>query len=273
MLINGYTVDRSLPAFRKLFFLPDILKELDKEVVILKWANDMRSLPHPPQATKDRLDKLVSALNDFFDAEKCGGNWKIDQATYFAHNAGLQKKLLDWEQKADHKMKARYACAAYIILELMEIAEYTATEQDASDCLEYLQEQNFFPVRHPDPAHHTLKIKLHNGKNPKLYYEGQIVADLPEAKNYPSRGFATVAEHPATGYVGITKDGNLVNCSAFVIPPLKMRPVKVLLNQLYYVILQEDGSLIHNLRFCAELPTVPVRDVILNKDQVQWVPM
>ena len=273
MLINGYTVDKNLPAFRKAFFLPDILKELDKRFAIWKWADDMRSLPHLPLETKERLDRLFSALKDFFDEEKCEGNWKINQESCFEHNAGLQKKLLSLEPKVENKMKARFQCAGYIILELMAIAEYSATETDTSIILEYLQNQGFFPVHQPDPERHQLKIKLRDEKNPKLYYGEQIVTDLPESKNYPSRGFATVAEHPSTGYLAITKDGNLVNCSAFVIPALKKRPVKVLLNQLCYVVLQEDGSLIHNLRFCAELPSVPVRDVVLNKDQIQWTPM
>lgn len=273
MLINGYTVDKNLPAFRKAFLLSDILKELDKRFAIWKWADDMRSLLYLPQKTKERFDRLFSALEDFFGEEKCGGNWKINQVSYFEYNAGLQKNLLSWEQKVENKMKARFQCAGYIILELMEIAEYSATEKDTSIILEYLQKQGYFPISNPDPVRHMLTLKLRDGKNPKLYYGEQIVTDLPEAKNYPSRGFATVAEHPATGYVGITKDGNLVNCSAFIIPPLKKRPVKVSLNQLCYVILQEDGTLIHNLRFCAELPSVPIRDVVLNNDRIQWTPM
>lgn len=272
MLINGYTVDKNLPAFRKAFLLSDILNELDHQFAFWKWASDMCDLPHLPQNTRDRLSQLLAAMRDFFAGNR-NSNWKIDQDSYFECNTGLQKKLLNWGQKVDDKTKARFLCVAYIILELMEIAEYTATEQDESIFLEYLQKQGYFPISHPDSAHHLLTLKLRDGKNPKLYYGEQIVTDLPEVKNYPSKGFATVAEHPATGYVGITKDGNLVNCSAFVIPPLKKRPVKVMLNQLCYVVLQEDGSLIHNLRFCAELPNVPVRDIILNKDQVQWVPM
>lgn len=272
MLIKGYTVDKNLPAFRKAFFLPDILSELDHQFALWKWASDMCDLPHLPQNTRDRLSKLLAAMRDFF-AGSHSSNWKIDQVSYFEHNAELQKRLLNWEQKVENKMKARFQCVSYIILELMEIAEYTATEQDASTFLEYLQKQGYCSVYHPDPVYHLLKVKLRDGKNPKLYYGEQIVTELPEAKNYPTRGFATVAEHPSTGYLGITKDGNLVNCSAFVIPSLKKRPVKVLLNQLYYVVLQEDGSLIHNLRFCAELPSVPVRDVVLNKDQIQWTPM
>lgn len=272
MLINGYTVDKNLPAFRKAFLLTDILNELEHQFAFWKWASDMCDLPHLPQNTRDRLSKLLDAMRDFFAGNR-NSNWEIDQVSYFERNTGLQKKLLNWEQKIENKMKARFQCVAYIILELMEIAEYTATEQDASIFLEYLQKQGYFPISRPDPARHMLTLKLSDGKKTKLYYGEQIVTDLPEAKNYPTKGFATVAECSATGYLGITKDGNLVNCSAFVIPALKKRPVKVLLNQLYYVVLQEDGSLIHNLRFCAELPSVPVRDVTLNKDQIQWIPM
>lgn len=272
MLINGDTVDKNLPAFRNAFFLPDILSELDLQLAFWKWASDMCDLPNLSQNTKDRLSILLDALSEFF-AESYSNNWKIDQATYFEHNAGLQKQLLTWEAKVDNKMKPRFRCVGYIILELMEIAEYTATGQDISTFLEYLQKNGYLPVDHPIPGRHQLRIKLCDGKNPKLYYGDQIITDLPDAKNYPSKGFATVAEHPITGYLGITKDGTLINCSAFAIPALNKRPVKVLLNQLCYVILHEDGSLLHNLRFCAELPSVPVRDVVLNKDQIQWIPM
>lgn len=273
MLINGYTVDKNLPAFRKAFFLPDILNELDKRFAIWKWTDDMRSLPHLPQNTRDRLDKLFSALKDCFGEEKCGGNWEIDQASYFEHNTEFLKILLDWDRKVKNQMKVRFQCVAYTILELMEIAEYTATEQDRFSFQEYLQKQGYFPISHSDPVLHKLTIKLRDGKYPKLYYGEQIVTELPEARNYPTKGFATVAEHPITGYLGITKDGNLINCSAFVIPALEKRPVKVLMNQMCYVILQEDGSLVHNLRFWTDIPTVPVRDVSLDKDQIQWSPM
>ena len=272
MLINGYTVDKNLPAFRKAFFLPDILSELDHQFAFWKWASDMCDLPHLPQNAKDRLSILRGALREFF-AGNHSNNWKLDQASYFERNAGLQKQILTWETKVDNKMKPRFRCVGYIILELMEIAEYAATEQDISTFLEYLQKHGYLSVDHPTPERNQLRIKLCDGKKTKLYYGDQIITDLPEAKNYPSKGFATVAEHPITGYLGITKDGTLINCSAFAIPALKKRPVKVLLNQLCYVVLQEDGSLLHNLRFCAELPSVPVRDVILNKDQIQWIPM
>lgn len=272
MLINGYTVDKNLPAFRKAFFLPDILSELDHQFAFWKWASDMCDLPHLPQNTKDHLSKLLGALSEFF-AENYGNNWKIDQATCFEHNVGLQKQLLTWEAKVDNSMKLRFQCLGYIILELMEIAEHTATEQDISTFLEYLQKQGFLPAHHSGPVRHKLTLKLRDGKNPKLYYGEQVVTELPETKNYPTKGFATVAEHPSTGYLGITKDGNLINCSAFVIPALKKRPVKVLMNQMCYVVLQEDGLLVHNLRFFTELPTVPVRDVSLDKDQIQWTPM
>lgn len=272
MLINGCTVDKNLPAFRKAFLLSDILNELEDQFAFWKWASDMCDLPHLDQDTRNRLSKLLDAMRDFIAGNR-NSNWKINQVSYFEHNTGLQQKLLNWEQKVEHKMKSRFQCVAYIILELMEIAEYTATEQDASIFLEYLQEQGYFPISPPDPARHMLTLKLSDGKKPKLYYGDQIITDLPEAKNYPSKEFATVVEHPSTGYLGITKDGSLVNCSAFVIPASKKRPVKVLLNQLCYVVLQEDGSLLHNLRFCAELPSVPVRDVVLNKDQIEWIRM
>ena len=167
-------------------------------------------------------------------------------------------------------MKKQFQCLSYIILELMEIADYTATEQDLSIFLEYLQKRGYLTVCPSAPAHQQLIIKLYNGKKPQLYYGDQIVTDLPDAKNYSSREFVTVAEHPAVGYLGITKDGKLVNGSAFIIADTKKRPVKVLLNQMYYVILQEDGTLIHNLRFCTELPSVPIRDVTLSEDRIEW---
>lgn len=271
MQINGETVDRNLPAFRKAFFLPDILYELDGQFALWKWASDMCDLPHLPQKTKERFSVLRDALKEFF-AGNCSNRWKIDQASYFEHNGRLQKQLLNWEPKVEKRMTPQFRCVGYIILELMEIAEYTAKDEDISTFTEYLK-RDILPAQLSDPVRPQLKVKLRDGKNPKLYYGEQIVSDLPDAKKYRSSVFATVAEHPSTGYLAITKDGKLINCSAFEIPALKKRPVKVLLNQLCYVILQEDGSLIHNLRFCPELPTVPVRDVVLDKDQLQCTPM
>ena len=273
MLIHGYTVDKNLPAFRKAFFLPDILTELDNQFAIWKWVSDMCDLPHLPQTIKDRFSRLLAALSDFFGQEEYRSDWKIDQTVCFEHNAELHKQLLDCEKKINHEMKTKFQCVSYIILELLEIADYTATEQDLSIFLEYLQKQGYLSDCPSNPARQQLRIELHNGKDPKLYYGDQLVAALPDAKNYPLRGFATVAENPASGYLGITVDGHLVNGSAFEIEDTKKRPVKVLLNQMFYVILQEDGSLVHNLRFCTELPSVPVRDVTLNQEDIRWTPM
>ena len=195
MLIHGYTVDKNLPAFRKAFFLPDILTELDNQFAIWKWVSDMCDLPHLPQTIKDRFSRLLAALSDFFGQEEYRSDWKIDQTVCFEHNAELHKQLLDCEKKINHEMKTKFQCVSYIILELLEIADYTATEQDLSIFLEYLQK----------------KVQV------------------------------------------------------FVF--------KVLLNQMFYVILQEDGSLVHNLRFCTELPSVPVRDVTLNQEDIRWTPM
>lgn len=272
MLIKGYTVDKNLPAFRKAFFLPDILSELEQQFAFWKWASDMCDLPYLPQNVKDRLSMLLSALGEFF-SENHSNAWNLEQASYFSHNVGLQKQILIWETKLDNKMNPRFRCVGYIILELMEIAEYTATEQDISTFLEYLQKYGYLSVDRPAPERHQLRIELCDEITPKLYYGNRIITDLPSAKNFLLKGFATVAEHPTTGYLGITKDGALINRSAFVIPTLEKRPVKVLMNQMCYVILQEDGSLVHNLHFCTEIPTIPVCDVTLDKDQIQWTPM
>lgn len=273
MVIHGYTVDNNLPAFRKAFYLPDILTELNNQFAIWKWVVGMRDLPHLSQNIKDRLSKLLAAMSDFFGEKEYSENWKTVLITGIKCNTELQKQILNSEEKIDSRKKSQFYCLSYIVLELMEIADYTATEQDLHIFLEYLQKQDYRSGTSSGFAHQQLRIKLHNEKKPQLYCGDQIVTDLPDGRKNLLGEFVTVAEDPAAGYLGITKDGKLVNGSAFVIPELQKRPVKVLLNQMYYVILQEDGSLTHNLRFCTELPPVPVRDVTLSKDHIQWKPI
>lgn len=269
MVIHGCTVDNNLPAFRKAFYLPDILTELDNQFAIWRWAGGMRDLPHLPQNTKDRFSRLLAAMKDFFREEKYGTDWKAALITGFACNAELQKQILNSQEKIDSRKESQFYCLSYIVLELMEIADYMATEQDVNIFQEYLQKQGYLSGPPSGLAHQQLRIKLNNGQKPQLYCGNQIVADLPDGR----KNFATAAEDPAAGYLGITKDGKLVNGSAFIIPEPKKRPVKVLLNPMYYVILLEDGSLMHNLRFCTELPSVPVCDVALSKDQIRWKPI
>lgn len=264
MIINGCTVDKNLPAFRKAFFLPDLLHELDYQFAIWKWIGDMCELPHLSQNTKERFAEIKNAMRDFFENAK-GNDWTIDATSYSETRGGFMNHLRKWNQRIKPEMNVQFQSLCYIILELMAVAGYSATTQDESTFLAYLDKHDYFLTQ-------CLEIKLRGGKYPQLYYGDQMVTELPNTNRYPSRGLATMTEHPNVGFLGITEDGYLVNCSAFMIPALKKRPVKVLMNQMNYVILLEDGSLVHNLRFC-EVPSVPVRDISLDRDHMYWTPM
>ena len=86
------------------------------------------------------------------------------------------------------------------------------------------------------------------------------------------KGLAYAAAHPDTGYLGITAEGKLKNGSAFDVPPVEKKAVKVCINQGAYAVLYEDGSIAHNLRGLP-LPESPLKTIALAGARLEWETM
>lgn len=266
MKLQGYNVDKNLPAFRKWFALSDILEALDHQfAVIWDWINGMCDLPHLPEAA-EQFARVREAMNLYYG--DCSGlDTEMFRISDSACNEALVQQMNQWSENVKPEMLPKYQTMCFVLHGLMDLAEYSSGKEDWEKIREFLEEQELFKKK-------CLSIRMNGKNNPGLYYGNTLVTGLPGADREKNRQFGviTMSAHPDTGYLGISKDGRLINGSAFLISSLEKRPVKVLSNQMCYVILLEDGTLVHNLRF-SKLPEGPVRDVKLVRDQLSWTKM
>jgi len=252
-------IGKNLAAFRSAFDIPALLRQLKDPLAHYLWLNEMSQQSYLPEKTLERLEKAGKALGVLCFEESA----PVPVLTQ-ENDPALYAQLLQWQEDIKQDQKKKYQAVGVWLLSLMAVADRTASEEDTDALLHFLSEEGYLAFR--------LELRLNGKKQPLLYYRDKLVTALPAGEECRRYGWVTGVTDPESGGLGITREGKLDNRSAFPIPTPEKRPVKVLLSRMCYVILLEDGSLLHNLRF-SPLPERGVKDVKLVRDRISWTDM
>ena len=263
MQFNGFLVD-NIGSFRKYFSLKDLLESLDIQVVFLNWLETMLKSGGLDTHTEASIQHIQKAFFCWIkDLEDSNIN-QIILSKKETQKTSFESMVFRLEKEIIEEKKYSYWTLCFILCELLEISEYKMTEEDEE--LIY----NFF-VKQGLLTKDILKIHVKKNREVILLFKDNIIAEfLPvNTKLYEEKNIIIVSEHPDCGYLGITKEGKLYNASAYQVPEIQKKAVKVCMNQGGYIILLEDGSIVHNFRF-SNLPIVPMKNIDLYGEQILW---
>lgn len=241
MYIDGYCVD-SLDSFRMHFSLLALLEYLDQPVIFKKW---MQVLPN-----SGGMDESVCAhLRNLDTAFSCWcsevENPEIESLDCFTSKFSENSRF--FQEFLDHfpiKNSPFLLNGCYILHLLLEIAEQTVGDEEAAAV------SSFFLSKTD-----SLWICVHSDGPPVLHRGSREIEALPVPEDLPQfETLISAAQDADTGFLGIARDGSLINGSALWVPTPEKKVVKVLLSQNLYALLLEDGTVQHNLKWSPPLP-------------------
>ena len=266
MTLDGIKI-YDLTGFKQHFSMDELLLYMKNEVILQIWINELSGKDFLSEEEKWLMGELSSA----FTCWRCEKeNESIRSITGFAcfdqKNNEIFAELLK-EPPAKKQELFRNGC--YIIYLLTELGKHVITKEEAADIKEFLRPMGTVEDRKNEDqaqsSHNRSKemeqtknkylwICMDNGK-PYLYCQDKMIASLPAPKGlqqFPD--LVSAAQDPYTGFLGIDTQGRLVNGSAFPIADIKRKAVKAVLNSMYYAVLLEDGSIVHNIRWETGIP-------------------
>lgn len=271
MVFRGYTID-NIAGYRKYFDIEELLRALDGQVVFAHWINEAMESSELEETTASFLASIREAfrswsLSEENESVQDAKDWKclvenLD-AAWIKKIDAIEPKKAGKERKCFHNM-------VYLIVLLFKLANRQMEESDTEVVCDFLC-QNFAYGEKEGQA----RIFLHNvkGKDGAWYLQNGTKVIRKHKAEEGRLSFAkdlvqsSVDRH--MGSLGVTKEGTVWNASAFVLPKLQKKAVKACISHGHYVILLEDGSIVHNL-IEAETPYEAVVDVALSGTHLVW---
>ena len=264
MQFGDYSVD-NIGSFRLHFSVKDLLEALDIPFVFAEWLNNILE--------SGGLDTSTAVLVQ--EAKKHFWCWvnlshednvtmQISQEDSSCKKLRISNPFNRWEKKVKKGSEAVFQQFCFMLCLLLEIGNYSLSGEDEERIYNFLIEQG---VTEQD----KLRLVIIDKDKTGIFYGDELVAEMPRSNPQNCEAIRLIygASHPDTGYLGITNEGRIYNRSAFQIPAIEKKAVKVCINQGAYAILLEDGKIIHNLKYSL-LPEAPVKNIELKGEQLIW---
>lgn len=262
MIFDGFLVD-NIWGFRQHFSVKGLLEAINNPFILSNWFDTITK----SGSLEECDEKLIEDAKCDFDAliknKRCLHWPKLE--IICTNNDELMKKMLVWDKNVDPEQTNQYRNFSALFLRFLTIGKYTmdGNEEEEKILFNYLIEEGYIKTA-------VLQLKQISREKVGLYYGEKLVTETKCNQGLlQSKNLIFEAEHPDTGYIGIDKEGNLVNKSAFHIQDIGKKAVKAVLNSVSYAILLEDGQVIHNLKY-SDLPEAPVKNIDLQGEQLVW---
>jgi len=254
----------SIGSFREHFSMKELLDAIDMQIVFANWIEDIKNTGGLSEVENEIISMIRKYFFFMIEIEPELSEKEFPEESADKRNLSLVQKFRQWENNVDESQLPKYYSFEKLLFLLLQLGDYAASYEDEEIIYDYILRLGVIKKE-------RLEIR-HVGANRKaLYYGEKLVMKIPDvdSKFFKRQELVYVASHPDTGYIGINKEGVVVNRSAFMIDKLERKAVKVCMNQIAYVILLENGELVHNLQF-SELPKAPVKNVELHGQQLLW---
>lgn len=259
MKLNNTTI-LNIEGLRKNFNINEIIELVDTGTVLLIWLKHQKAVPMADEKKKiiDLLEQMIECRLNENQNKKMES--KISFSCTIADNQlKLQKLLCDLSDT----LAIKYRDQCTILFMIAELADYTLSDSECSSIRHHLMDAL-------QTEQTILNVEEKYGK-PRLMLNGTKISDLLPGKTI--KGFPemiTTAQNSYSGFIGIDYNGCLVNGSRFEIKRIERKAVKVAINSLYYVILLDNGEIVHNMDWRAS-NLITAKDFLLVGDKLSVV--
>lgn len=260
MVFDGFSVD-NIWGFKQHFSVKGLIEAIDNQFVLVNWFHIIKASGSLDDNEKELLEKIQHDYGLLSADAECT-EWAQLRDVSNA-NGDFAQKLLLWEKSVDSKRSRQYRNFCIMLLRFLALGNHTiGGDSEEEIVLNYLIEEGYVKTA-------LLELKRIDHEKVGIYYDESLVAEMKCEQESQGNELVFTAGHKDTGYIGIDKRGEIINKSAFHIPAVEGKAVKAAINQAAYVILLENGKLIHNLKF-TDLPEAPVKNMELHGEQLVW---
>lgn len=266
MRLNGYSIE-NLWGFRQHFSVEDLIEAINNRFVLAKWFSHILDSGNLGDDEISEIKLIRRYFERLIYEDRKIESWsylyKISQA-----NSSLAKMLNNQEKRVKKEKISEYRNFCALLLYFLKLARYVISpHSDDEEVVHLYISREFFGCSA------ALELRKTAVGEAMLFCDGCAVCEMTfDPKLIADTDPVYVAFHPDTGCIGIDREGSIINRSAFDIPDLEQKAVKVAISQCGFAILTESGSIVHNLRFSL-LPKIPVKNVDLIGEQVLFLQM
>lgn len=266
MKFNGISID-TIWGLRKHFSVDGMIAVVDNRFALRKWVSDMLAFGDLSDAEAGLIERMQSDLEQLMKGSGTAAAW--DELSPDAErNADLMARMQEWEDSVREEKRGLYRACCALMLRLAELAQHAVLQNSDEETaiLRYLSAAYF-------EKNKSLTLMTAGRGKATLLCSGVPVCTMSFDAAAPlPEGAVFAAAHPDTGYLAVDAKGRVVNGSAFFIPEIGKKAVKVALSHSSYAILTEDGGVVHNISF-SPVPDAPAKDIELCGDRLTCVPM
>lgn len=245
----------NIDAFRRNFSLEELIDLVNSETALRLWISQQKELPYPEEE-RELLRALETSITCWCSETENEAMTRNSAPSYLIkENKTAFELLLSKIPAGSEKL---YWNGCYLFFLLVELGRHVLTPSETAELNHFLS------------GKFTLLRIGFSGGVPVLLCRARQMCPLSVPRTisgFPA--MVTTEWHETSGFLGVDDKGRLVNGSRFHIAVPEKSVVKTQLNAMFYALLLEDGSVLHNL--ARGVPkALRAADISLNGEQLSY---